>query len=390
MQITDRAIEDKTMPLFRLAFRPLFLFGTLYAGFIMLRWILTLSGSWQWTHPVALFGWHGHELQFGFAMAIIIGFLCTATQNWTGIPGLRSWPLVALTSCWIAGRLVANIWPESSLLFLFDSLFIVGGALAVGRQLILSGNRRNLVFLPILAVFLALHLAQVWAFQSAPQYSRPLGFAGIWWVAVIISMLAARVVPFFIERRLNDKLPRDSAWWIAGAQFSLVALAVASLFQSPEFVLQTAAGIGLIFQLPRLLRWYRAGIWSEPLLWSLYLSFACLPLALWLQLFTGQQHISVVMHVLGVGLMGGMIIAMMARVSLGHTGRPLKAHPMAVIAMAAMLVAALSRTVIPLFGSGWLQISYHLAATAWLLSIFCFLWVYVPILVRARVDGNPG
>ncbi|GGA63884.1 hypothetical protein GCM10011369_01580 [Neiella marina] len=390
MQITDRAIEDKTMPLFRLAFRPLFLFGTAYAGWLMVRWILILTGSWAWSHPVALFTWHGHEMQFGFVMAIIIGFLCTAAQNWTGIPGLRSWHLAVISACWLGGRIVANIEPSSIALYIFDGAFIVLGAAAVGRQLLLSGNKRNLVFLPILAVFLALHLAQVWAMQSAPQYGRALGFAGIWWISLLVSLLAARVVPFFIERRLNDKLPRDPIWWLAGAQFSLLALALLSVFAMPAITMQILAATALLFQAPRLWRWYRSGIWSEPLLWSLYLSFAFLPIALLVLAIKGNNHLSMVMHLLSVGLIGGMIMAMMARVSLGHTGRVLHAHPLTVFAFAAMLLAATARTLLPALGVEWTRFGYQLSAMGWILSIGCFLWVYAPILCKARADGNPG
>ncbi|MBD1387950.1 NnrS family protein [Neiella sp. HB171785] len=390
MQITDRAIEEKTIPLFRLAFRPLFLFGTAYAGWLMLRWILTLTGVLTWTHPVALFTWHGHEMQFGFVMAIIIGFLCTAAQNWTGIPGLRSWSLGIITACWLGGRIVANIDPSSMALYVFDAAFIGLGATAVARQLVLSGNKRNLIFLPILAVFLALHLGQVWAMQSAPQYGQALGFAGIWWIALLVSLLAARVVPFFIERRLNDKLPRDPVWWLAGAQFSLLALALLNVFSQPAIAMQLAALIALVFQLPRLWRWYRVGIWAEPLLWSLYLSFAFLPVALLMLAATGTDYLSMVMHLLGVGLIGGMIMAMMARVSLGHTGRMLNAHPLTVFAFAAMLLAATARTLLPALGFEWTRFGYQLSAIGWMLSIGCFLWVYAPILCKARADGNPG
>lgn len=390
MQITDRSVEDKTWPLFRLGFRPFFLFGAAYGGWALLRWILTLSGAMAWSHDIPVSAWHSHELLFGFGMAIVVGFLTTAVQNWTGSRGLNGVPLMALFSLWLSARLVINLFPESAVWIVADALFMVLSALVIARQVLKAGNHRNLIFTPLLALFLVLHLAQSWAMVNDAILARKLGFATIWLFALLISLLGARVIPFFIERRLNDKLPRDVLPLILGAQLSLLGLAIVSLVEAPLLWIQVLAGVAFLFHGLRLARWYRNGIWQEPLLWSLYLSYACLPLALILLALGGLAQQSLVMHLLSVGLMGGMIMAMMCRVSLGHTGRPLKASKVAVVSMAAMLLAALARVALPWIEPSLILLSYKLTGVFWLLSLGCFLWVYLPILTRPRADGQIG
>ena len=391
LNITDRSVEDKTLPLFRLGFRPFFLLGTAYGAWALLRWVLTLSGVMSWEHALPVTAWHSHELLFGFAMAIVVGFLTTAVQNWTGSRGLNGAPLMALFSLWLSARVVVNLFPESVVWVVADAAFILLAAGVIARQVLQAGNYRNLVFVPVFLLFLALHLWQSWAMVNDVMQARRLGFTTIWVFALLISLLGSRVIPFFIERRLNDKLPRDVLPLVLGAQLSLLALAILSLFAGVEALwLQIAAGVALAFHGLRMVRWYRHGIWQEPLLWSLYLSYLCLPVALALLVVFGLEQQSQVMHLLSVGLMGGMIMAMMCRVSLGHTGRPLKAHALAVISMAAILLAAASRVVLPWLEPSWILLSYKLTGLFWLLSMGCFLWVYTPILSRPRADGQIG
>lgn len=390
MQITDRSVEDKTWPLFRLGFRPFFLVGTAYGAWALLRWVLILSGAMSWEHETPVTAWHSHELLFGFGVAIVVGFLTTAVQNWTGTRGLNGMPLVGLFSLWLSARVVINLYPDTVVWVIADALFMVLAALVIGRQVIHAKNYRNLVFVPVFALFIALHLGQSWAMGGDVILARELGFATIWVFALLISLLGGRVLPFFIERRLNDKLPRDTVPLILGAQLPLLALALLSLFSNAVLAIQGAATLALLFHGVRLIRWYRNGIWQEPLLWSLYLSYACLPLALALLAYSGEQQLSLVMHLLSVGLMGGMIMAMMCRVSLGHTGRPLKAHFVAVISISSILLAAASRVALPWIEPSWTVLSYKLTGLFWLLSLVSFLWVYVPILSRPRADGQIG
>ncbi|MCM2678360.1 NnrS family protein [Echinimonas agarilytica] len=390
MQITDRAVEDKTMPLFRLGFRPLFLFGTVYAGWAMVRWILVLSGVLPWEYAVPVTAWHSHEMLFGFGMAIVVGFLTTAVQNWTGHRGINGTPLMGLFALWVVARITANFAPATLLQVLADAGFMLVAIGVMARQVLLVRNYKNLVFVPVLSIFLVLHLAQSWAMNHDVMLARALGFTTIWCFTLLISLLGARVIPFFIERRLSDTLQRDSVPWIVLAQFPLFLLALCALFSAPELWVQIVAAMAFLIHARRAFIWYRNGIWQEPLLWSLYLSYLCLPMALALLAVSGINQYSPVMHLLSVGLIGGMIMAMMCRVSLGHTGRPLKSHPLAWVSMASILLAAVSRVVIPWFFPIWTVGAYHLAATLWLLSIVTFLMVYTRYFLQPRVDGQIG
>jgi uncharacterized protein involved in response to NO len=147
------------------------------------------------------------------------------------------------------------------------------------------------------------------------------------------------------------------------------------------------AGIaGLIL----LLRWHRWG-WhaslSIPLLWSLHLSYVCIPLGLALIAF--GLPLSVGMHAITVGGLAGMILAMMARVSLGHTGRTLQPPSIMKYAFGLILLAAVFRVlagVIPLWSASLLLA----AITSWVIAFGCFCISYGPMLCQARIDGRPG
>lgn len=152
LNITDLKQEQKKPPIFRLAFRPFFLFGSLFSVVALMLWAVFLNnpalawqpyGGWLW--------WHGHEMLFGFSLAIIVGFLLTAIQNWSGIPGLSGWPLVGLFSFWLTGRLLM-LFPvvPGEIIAIVDTLFLPLAAYALGRPIVAAKLWRNLMFIPLL------------------------------------------------------------------------------------------------------------------------------------------------------------------------------------------------------------------------------------------------
>ena len=105
MNVIDRRQALAIVPLFRLGFRPFFLLGSVLAMLAIPLWIMALNGWFaQWQPTGGWLAWHRHELLFGFAGAIIAGFLLTAVQAWTGVPGLSGKPLMALAVLWLAAR----------------------------------------------------------------------------------------------------------------------------------------------------------------------------------------------------------------------------------------------------------------------------------------------
>jgi len=385
-----------TLPvLFALGFRPMFLAGSLFAVLAVPLWIAAFFGHVDLAPAGGWLAWHRHEMVFGFGIAIVAGFQLTAIQAWTGVPALTGVPVLLLTALWLAGRLLwlfnAPLW----LLFPVDLLFLPLVALAIGRSLWLTRQARNY---PIVVMLLLLTLCNLLALLGLAQddfaLQRHGAVAALWLIAGLMGLIGGRVIPFFTQRGLGlneqvQALPRLDNLLMAGSIF--VALLMLSgvglrpaVWQAPIYLL---LGLGHIV---RLLRWHHPRVWTVPLLWSLHLSYAWLALAMIaMALWHGGWLLgfSQAIHLLAIGGMSGMILAMISRVSLGHTGRPLE--PAAAMSLAFILI----NLAVPL--RVWLTIpfpltGFWLASLCWAVAFGLFVWHYTPILLAPRPDGRPG
>ena len=149
INITDVKQEQKIPPILRLGFRPFFLFGSMFALLSMVVWLLTLKGIFSPAPLNDTVWWHGHEMLFGFVTAIIVGFLLTAVQNWTGIPGVRGVKLVALFAIWLSARLLIFFNPTINLIIimLIDLAFLPLAALLLGYPLLKARQYRNMILI---------------------------------------------------------------------------------------------------------------------------------------------------------------------------------------------------------------------------------------------------
>uniref|UniRef100_A4XYB4 NnrS family protein n=1 Tax=Ectopseudomonas mendocina (strain ymp) TaxID=399739 RepID=A4XYB4_ECTM1 len=391
MQLLDRQQALAIAPLWRLGFRPFFLAGALFALLAVALWAAALHGLASPAVSGGLLAWHRHEMPFGFGLAIIAGFLLTAVQNWTGRPGLSGRPLIALFGLWLAARLAWFAPMPLAVLIALQLAFIGLFIAQMARQLIAARQRNNypiLLVLSLLALCQALTLAGVALGDDNLQ--RRGALAALWLIGVLLSLIGGRVIPFFTQRGLGRVEPFAAHPWL-DRLLLVCGMLVAALFASghnlqphpglaaPFIVLSVLHGL-------RLWRWHLRGIWRVPRLWSLHMAYAWLLLASlgmsawhlgWL------AHPSLASHALAVGAMGGLILAMMARVSLGHTGRALQPPKAMAWAFGLLNLGALIRVSA---GSGWLW----LAALCWSLAFALFAWYYAPMLCRARVDGHPG
>ena len=234
-QITDARIEAKRPPLLRLAFRPFFLLGTAFAVFAIIRWIWVLQGwiSWQGYLPAIL--WHAHEMLFGFVLAIVIGFLLTAVQTWTGIPGLRGSPLGFLVASWFLARAVFWISPEISWFayWLPDILLITSAAYFLASPIAARRQWKNLPFVPILLTFALLHSAFIYGLMTdSLQLARASLMSVFWLVLLLISVMGARVIPFFTARRWQIEQYREPQWLGMGLPLGFLVILITQ-FLSP-------------------------------------------------------------------------------------------------------------------------------------------------------------
>ena len=395
MQVLDRRKAMSITPLFRLAFRPFFLGGCLLALLAIPLWLLALAGDAGWQPAGGWLAWHRHELLFGFALAIIGGFLLTAVQTWTGRPGISGQPLAMLALLWLLARVAWLVNAPLPVLAVLELAFPLAVAALMGFTLWKVRQKRNY---PIAVVLLLLAAADGLSLYGLVEghegWQRQGVLTGMWLVAAMMGLIGGRVIPFFIQRGLG-KVEGVTPWpwldWLLLIGSPLVALLYAAgPALAPDF------WVGLLFavlaagHLMRLVRWHDRALWHVPLLWSLYLAYAwlavaCLGMALWH--FGVPINPSLAVHCLTIGAMGGLVLAMIARVSLGHTGRALEPPSGMTLAFILLNLACLSRVVLILF---FPLPALWLAGLCWVLAFALYAWRYGPMLLQSRVDGHPG
>lgn len=387
---------------FSYGFRPFFLGGAVFSAAFMtvwLAWVLTVMASgWHDWLPIAgsPFAWHAHEMVFGFAAAAIAGFLLTAVPNWTGALPLSGPPLIVLFLTWVAGRaamMVSGVLPFA-LAATIDAAFLpLLGAFAA-QQLFVKPHPRNLVFLLILALLTIVnvlyHLATAGSIGIDPL--MPLRLSLIL-VGLMTTIIGGRIIPAFTHNWLHlngvpGPMPRRIAWLDVASVLS-VALFAASFAAGAPSVLQglVAAGAAALNG-ARLSLWRGLATRREPIVWILHLGYAWVVFALALAAASALTSVvpeSLAFHALGTGAVGTMILAVMTRASLGHTGRMLKAPPAIVWAYVLVTVAALMRVMGPLFYPAAANAFLLAAALAWIATFVLFAAVYAPILTTPRV-----
>lgn len=396
MQMMDRSKALSITPFLRLGFRPFFFFGVVLAMLAVPLWVMALTGhieSWQ---PVGgWLAWHRHELLFGFAGAIVAGFLLTAVQTWTGAPGLSGNLLLGLVVIWLLARLSWLVSMPVGWVVLFNGLFMPLVALQMARSVWPVRQVRNYSLVVVLVALSLLELLVLYGVvQGNDALQRQGVLGGVWAVGALMSIIGGRVIPFFTQRgllRLQQVAP--VAWLEQALQ---LGTAVIILTFAAGWALERNAFLGMIFiamgigHAVRMGRWYDSGLWKVPLLWSLHVAYAWFAVAF---LAMGLWHLgwlnnmSLAVHSLTVGGMSGLILAMIARVTLGHTGRMLTPPKAMVIGFVVFNLGALFRV----FG---VEMAYStflwLAALCWFFSLLVYLVKYGPMLWRARVDGAPG
>nr|WP_241729850.1 NnrS family protein [Pseudomonas sp. SST3] len=383
-------------PIWRLAFRPFFLAGSLFAMLAIPLWIAAWTGLWPGFQPTGgWLSWHRHEMLFGFAMAIVAGFLLTAGQTWTGQPGVSGNRLMVLAGVWLLARLGWLFGMPVALLILLDLLFLLGVTGLMTRMLWVVRQKRNYPIVAVLSLMIGADVLVLCGVALGDDGLQRQGvLAGLWLVAALMAIIGGRVIPFFTQRGLGrTDAVKPWVWLDVGL---LVGTGLIAILHAAGVALQQNLLIGLLFlgiaagHLLRLMRWYDSGIWRVPLLWSLHLAMlwlvvAAAGLALWnFGLLTSS---SPSLHALSVGSMSGLILAMIARVTLGHTGRPLQLPSGIVGAFVLFNLGAAARVFL---SNQWPIAGLWLAAICWALAFALYAWRYAPMLVAARVDGHPG
>ncbi|ENO89956.1 NnrS family protein [Thauera linaloolentis] len=386
---TTKRIPPDTFSLWALAFRPFYLLAAAFAVLAIPVWAVVFSGGLQ--TPIPGMWWHAHEMIFGFAVAVIIGFLFTAGRNWTGLDTPAGGQLAVLAGLWLAGRL-AMAFGSGAWVAVVDIAFLPVAAALLLRVLVRAKSRRN-YFVGVLPGLLALanlvfHLAVLQVIDVDPLTAMHLALGLI---VVLETIIGGRVIPMFTFNSIRGiKQWRDKRVdWAAAIATGIALLLWATGAGTWAAAVSFAAAV---------LQGLRVGGWNPwatrkvSLLWVLHLSYMWIPLGLAL---IGLAQLGLLprtagIHALAIGATGGLIIGMITRTALGHTGRMLVAGPIETAAYALVQLAALARVltvaVIPAAAIGGI----HAAATLWSLGFLLYLWRYTPFLLKARVDGKEG
>lgn len=391
-EVKAAAQVPQGLPWLRLGFRPFYIGGALLAALIVPLWVLMFLGKINFVPAAPPLLWHAHEMLFGFAVAIIVGFLLTAGKAWTGLATPRGPRLGALALLWLAARVASVLGPYPVYAVLDLVLLPLVSAILV-NLLLRARNYRNLPLALILALLalanLCFHLTLMGLLQ-VPAIT-PL-YAGLALIVMIECVLAGRVIPAFtMSVTPGLKLPR--AAWIEGVTLGATGLGLTLWVLAPPSVLGSSVlALAALLHGKRLAGWRPAVTAKRPILWILHAAYAWIPIGLGLLALAqiGQVSVSAGVHALAVGATGGLIIGMITRTARGHTGRPLKASNPEVLAYALVMTAAVLRVLLPLVAPALLLASLVAAALAWSAAFLIYLWIFTPWLMRTRFDGKDG
>jgi uncharacterized protein involved in response to NO len=381
-------------------FRPLFLAAAVFVPLHVGAWLGILAGVWPAPAWLAAPFWHAHEMLFGVVAAAIAGFLLTAVPVWTASRPPAPSSLAALFALWLAGRLAMGGvgWLPAFLPAALDLAFLLVLAAFVGVRVLRARQRRNAGFpLLLLALAAANALVHLEALGLARETARTGLRAGVWWITLLVVLVGGRITPSFTAnalRRAGDPARVVTRPWVERLVVPCVLVVlVLDLALSRSPVTGAAAGVAGAVLALRLAGWQTRRTLRDPLLWSLHLGQAWLPVALFALAASNLLDTppwTSALHALTTGAVGTMLLAVMTRVPLGHTGRPLRAPPAAVLAYALVSAGAVGRSAGPALAPDHALPVLLASGALWAIAFAVYAVGYAPILLGPRVGGEPA
>ena len=377
--------------LWQLGFRPFYLLAGAFAALSVPLWALQFSG---WLPRPYLAGalWHAHEMLFGYALAVVVGFLFTAGRNWSGRPTPTGAVLAAFALLWLAGRMLV-LTPFGWAAALVNAAFPLAAAAALGQALIGARNRRNYFFIGLLILLglaqFGVHLSQLGVLELPGWLGIRLGLDML---LFIMAVMGGRVIPMFT----NNGVPGANARRVAALEWlalsSLLLLAAADALALQGAALAALLALCAAAHLARLALWQPWRTLRTPLVWVLHAAYLWIVLHLGLRAAAELGWIaqSIAVHALTVGGVGGLTLGMMTRTARGHTARPLRADAFDTACYLGVNAAALLRVLLPLAAADTTPAATLASAFIWSAAFALFTLRYWPVLTRARLDGKPG
>jgi len=377
--------------LWSLGFRPFYLCASVFGAASVLAWAAQFLG---WLPFALLPGplWHGHEMLFGYTLAVMAGFLLTAVRAWTGEPTPAGAPLVALAGLWLLAR-VLMVTPFVEAAAAANAAFPAALALAIGIPLVRSGNRRNYFFVGLLLLLAwlayALHRALAGAGALSPQLALQLALDV---VLFVIAVMGGRVIPMFTNNGIPGAGATRRAFVERAALASVLALFAADLLRWPPAAVCAVAAVATLAHAARLALWRPWRTRATPLVWILHAGYAWVVAHLLLRAgaAAGWLAESYAVHALTTGAIGGLTLGMMVRTARGHTARPLAADGWECGMFVLVQLAALARVFWGIAFPAAYPAGIGFAGVAWAAALGLYAVRFWPVLTRPRLDGKPG
>ena len=390
----DRPSRQAAAPgfaLFNLGFRPFFLLASIFSALSIVLWGVRYSG---WLPEPYLHGpvWHGHEMLFGFTLAVVAGFLLTAVRNWTAQPTASGGALMALAALWIAGRVLV-LTPYATAAAIVNAAFPLALTVAIGTPLVRARNTRNYFFLGLLALMAvliaAVHVALLGVAVLPPRLGLVLGLDVM---LFIMAVMGGRVIPMFTNNGVPGAGATRHPQVERLALGSVLALLVVDLFQPASSVIAAVALAAFLAHCARLALWRGWRTLGTPLVWILHAAYGWIVVHLALRTLSAMGWLSdsLAIHALTVGAIGGLTLGMMTRTARGHTARPLVADRYETACYVLIMLAALIRVFGGMALPAWHIASIQLSAALWAAAYGLYAVRYWPVLTQPRLDGKPG
>jgi uncharacterized protein involved in response to NO len=376
--------------LFSYGFRPFFLASALWAIASIALWMAYLSFGVPVASDYGTLYWHAHEMLFGFAPAVLAGFLLTAIPNWTGRLPIAGRPLAVLFAIWCAGRITMllsgsiGIVPAAAV----DSLFLPVMLLICAREVVAGKKWKDLkVIAGLFVLSLANVLFHIEVIAGAgPELAIRFGIGAY---VLLVTIVGGRILPSFTRNWINQfgrtdfPVPYNS---FDAATIIIGAVAFVLWACAPDSTAACGtAGVAAVLNMIRLVRWRGWTTWREPILFVLHATFLFVPFgfaAISLQAAGWLPEVAV-LHVFAIGTISMMMLAVMTRATRGHTGRKLKSSRMTNISYVLLGCVALVRPLAELIPALSTEI-LAVAAIGWMAAFGLFVVEHAPLLWSGR------
>jgi uncharacterized protein involved in response to NO len=390
--------------------RPLFLAGTVQLLLVMALWLGVLAARTAGlpfpglTAPPA---WvHAFLAIYGLFPFFVFGFLLTVFPRWLGGSPVAVRRYVSIAALLVAGMglFYLGLFRGRVLAVAGVAVFAAGWTLAgatllgIYRASKRPGAHERALLAAVTAGALGL-LAYGYAItvESAAAFSiaRALGL----WLFLGLTLFAVshRMIPFFSQTALQNYPAVSPAWSLPLAGAGLAGHALLEVAALPQWLFVCDLPLALV-ALQHSVRWDFRRSLTVRLLGMLHIAFAWFGLAMGLYsarsllLLAGYDLIPerAALHALGIGFVTGMAVAMVSRVTLGHSGRQLWADNLtwySFLGVNAVAVIRVAAEFTPALTGAWLNL---LAVITWLVFLGAWVAHYAPIYLKPRLDGRPG